>query len=681
MRHFLVGGRFVFEKRALVILTIFALAACTGGGGGPAVPAGGLVHKSSSAVFSISVPAKTTARAPQYVSPNTQSLTIGVNGAAPSVTQNVTPTSGGCSSSTGSATGGGGITCSVTVTAPVGNDTFTVTLYSQPNAAGSKLATGSVTATIGSTPTSVDITLDGIVDSVVITLANTMPTAGSPATIPVAVTAKDASGATIISPGGYSPAITLQDSDTSGHTTLSATTVPDPSTAVTLQYDGSALLSSATISAAVSGSITKVTPAVLTPQIVENGGGGVAVITVGNKTYAEVPSGIGLIQTAIATNGVFPAPTASPESTVLALNPNPDACTIAPSGSKILAYCIAFSQLPAAIDVVDLTAGVPALTGTITTDAAQLFTSSGGTCYLCGVAWDPKDNAVLVSTANGYEFYDPLSGKQVRATIPAPIAENFGYNPSTNQIWSPQEETNNEEEDLVDVAGATWYAITPSLSSILNEPDAGAVDSTTNVAMSLDEFSGNTAIVPLSAATLATPGPGMNPPGTLTDALATTNNIMQDSGCETNAISIDPTNHVAFISGEYSSPDCVGAVQLPASAPSSPFTPTSYMWIPALPNTPDGSSFDSALDPHVAATFYLPGSGDLYGLIFNYSRSYIAVVDITKLLAAPPSAADPHQVDPSYDLFANGVLTYVATGYSPGPSSSERRPTRQFRRR
>lgn len=663
----------MFDRRALFAVTIFALAACGGGGSSP-VPSAASGQHSSSALFNISIPTNSTsARSPHYVSPNTQSLTIAVNGAAPSVTQNVTSSSGGCSLS------GNTIACSVSVSAPVGSDTFTVVLYSGTNAGGSKLATGSVTAAIASAPTSVDITLDGVVDSVAISLANSSPYAGSPATIPVTVTAKDASGATIIAPGGYSPAITLTDSDASGHTSLSTTSVTGPGTAVNLQYDGSAALTSATISASAGGTITKVTPVKLTPQIIENGGGGVAVVTIGSKTYAEVPSSIGVIQTTIAVNGVLPSPTASPDSTVLALNPNPDACTIAPNASKIYAYCIAFAQLPASIQVIDLTSGTPSLVNTIATDATQLFDSSGGSCYLCGIAWDPKDNAILVSTLNGYEFYDPGTGKQTRPTIPAPIAENFGYNPATNQIWSPQEETNNEEEDLVDVASSTWYALTPGIGSVLNEPDAGAVDSSTNVAMSLDEFSGNTAIVPLSGATFATPAPGASPPGTLTDSLVSTNNVTLDAGCEADALSIDPSQHVAFVSGEYSSPDCVGAVQLPSSAPSAPFTPVSYMWIPALPNTPDGKTFDSAYDPHVAATFYLPGSGDLYGLIFNYDRSYIAVVDITKLLAAPGSSLDPHQIDSSYDLFGKGVLTYAGTGYSPGPSSAGRRPSARRR--
>ena len=677
------GGYVVFKKRVLVAIFVLALAACGGGGGGRSpLPGGGTTqNRPSQAMFTIAIPVQ---RSTNYVSPNTQSLTIAVNGAAPSVTQNVTASSTGCTTS------GGTITCSVSVTAPVGNDTFEVVLYSGTNASGSKLAGGSVTANVTQSPTSVPITLDGVVDSVTISLANSMPYAGSAASIPVTITAKDASGATIISPGGYAPAIALTDSDTSGHTSLSPSTVTDPTTAVTLNYDGSAAIASATISATAAGSITKVTPAKLTPQIVENGGGGVAVVTVGGNTYAEVPSSIGLIQTTIASDGVIPSPTASPQSTVLALNPNPDACIIVPSGSKILAYCIAFAVLPANIEVVDLSSGTPTLVNSIPTDASVLFESSGGECYLCGLAWDPKDGAIVVSTNNGYEFYDPNTGAQVKPTIPVTIAENFGYNPTTNQIWSPQEETNNEEEDLVDVGTGTWYALTPSISDVLEEPDAGAVDSTTNVAMTLDEFSGSTAIVPLQGATLT---PGSAPtirthgvvsapvPGTLTAPLVSTNNIMEDSGCETNAISIDPTNHVAFISGEYSSPDCVGAVQLPASAPAAPFTPSSYMWIPQMPNTPDGSTFDSALDPHVAATFYLPSNGDLYGLVFNYERSYIAVVDLTKLLAAPNAGEDPHVVSSTYDLFANGVLSYVPTGYSPGPSSEVRRRAAGHRRR
>lgn len=663
----------MFQKSAFVSVFILVLAAC-GGGGGSALP-GTSLPRTSSALFSILIPAKSTAaRNPKYVSPDTQSLTIAVNGGAPAVTQNVTPTSGGCTTSSGATT------CTVSVSAPPGNDSFTVVLYSGTGATGSKLATGTVSATVGSTPTSVPITLDGVVSSVSITLANAMPYSGSPVAIPVTVIAKDAAGATIVSPGGYSPAISLTDSDTSGHTSLSPSTVPDPGTAVTLSYDGSASVTAATISASLNGTITAVTPAKLTPQSIENGGGGVGVVTISGITYAEVPTAAGLLQVPIASGGTLPSPSpsASPQTTTLPLSPEPDACAIAPNGTKIYAYCVSFGLTPANIQVVDLTTGTPALVNSIPTDAASLVSSSGGECYICGVAWDPKDKAILISTSNGYEFYDPATGKQARATIPVTVAENFGYNPTTNQIWSPQEYS--AEEDLVDVGTSSWYALTPPISDFISEPDAGAVDPTTNVAMSIDEFSRNTAVIPLSSAVLTTtaltPSASVGSAGTFTDANVTTEPIMRDAGCETNAISIDPTNHIAFLSGEYSDPDCVGAIALPSTAPAAPFTPTQYMWIPKLPNTPDGSSFVSALDPHVAATFYLPGNGDLYGLVFNEERSWIAVVDITKLLTAPASGSDPHVIDPAYDVFANGILTYVPTGSTAGAATLAHRRKR-----
>ncbi|HEY9179594.1 MAG TPA: hypothetical protein VIO32_02680, partial [Candidatus Baltobacteraceae bacterium] len=88
----------MFDKRALIAISVLLLAACGGSGGGtPALPGAGAPQRSSSAVFTISVPAKTGAfRSPAYVSANTQSLTIAVNGGSTSVTQNLTPTSGGC---------------------------------------------------------------------------------------------------------------------------------------------------------------------------------------------------------------------------------------------------------------------------------------------------------------------------------------------------------------------------------------------------------------------------------------------------------------------------------------------------------------------------------------------------------------------------------------------------------
>jgi hypothetical protein len=666
-------------NRALLAIATLLLAAC--GSGSSSIPGAGSTHGMSTAVFVIAVPGPSTSarRRPAYISPSTQSLTIAINSGTP-VVVNTTPGSGNCTSAAG-----GGLTCTVNVNAPVGTDTFTVVLYSGTNASGTQLGSGRGTATIGSGPTNVAITLDAYVASVVITIPTPMPYQGSPSSVPVIITAKDATGATIVPPGDYIPAIQLTDSDTSGHTSLSTASVQGINSSVTLNYDGSSTITSVTISAVKSGSITSVTPAVFTPQGISNGQGGVGVITVGGTTYAEVPTAGGLLQVPIAVNGVLPSPNPSPGVTPspsrtsnLSLSPEPDACALAPNGSSIYAYCYAFSLTPAGvINVIDLSSGTPTLVRSITTDAAALFGTSGGSCYICGISWDPTDKALLISTADGYELYDPVTGNKIGTTIPATVAENFGYNPATNQIWSPQEY--GAEEDLIDVHSGLRYALTPAINANVpypvTFPDSGAVDPTTNVAITDDEFSGNIAIVPLGGAALATPSPGASPPGSFTDANVSTAPVLADSGCggyTANAVTIDSGTHIAFISGEFDSPDCVGAVELPSAPPASPFTPSNYKWIAALPSTPDGATFDSAGDPHVAATFYLPGNGDLYGLVFNYSRSYVAVIDITKLLAAPGSGTDPHVIDPAYDLFGNGVLTYVPTGTSIGAAERRR---------
>jgi hypothetical protein len=46
------------------------------------------------------------------------------------------------------------------------------------------------------------------------------------------------------------------------------------------------------------------------------------------------------------------------------------------------------------------------------------------------------------------------------------------------------------------------------------------------------------------------------------------------------------------------------------------------------------------------------------GVLLNAARTFILVIDINKLLAAPRTGA--HTVQASYDLVANGVVTFVS---------------------
>lgn len=144
----------------------------------------------------------------------------------------------------------------------------------------------------GGNPTSVvPAPTSPVVVSIAVMLGSASVTSGTPAAVPVTITAKDAAGNTIV--GAYSDAITLVDADSSGATSLSVATIPTSSTAVTLTYNGSAAFSSATISAAASGvQSSRSTPATLTKGT-SGASGPVAFMSAatGSKVSGSIASG------------------------------------------------------------------------------------------------------------------------------------------------------------------------------------------------------------------------------------------------------------------------------------------------------------------------------------------------------------------------------------------------------
>jgi hypothetical protein len=273
-----------FALGAILALTA---AGCAGGGNQTLVPAqtAGADALAARAArphvrFTIVVrKARRDKQHPHFISPSTKSATITVGTAAP-VTVNLTPSSKGCTT--------GPLTCTVSVPAPAGSDTFTVTLFDALNGTGKELSTGSVTATVAKgKSTDVGVTLNGIVASLQLALGSPTPIKGVAATTPLSVTALDADGNTILTPGNYENAITIADSDTS-HTQLqlgsatpgSSVTITTPGQTVSVLYDGSTSASAATFTATVKGVANPAT-AVLTPtaaQIMVNvAAGGTAI--------------------------------------------------------------------------------------------------------------------------------------------------------------------------------------------------------------------------------------------------------------------------------------------------------------------------------------------------------------------------------------------------------------------
>ena len=285
------------EATTIALVSSCLFAACGGGGGGttsvpPSPPRAGY-----DARFTVTVPNATAAsakRLPRYLSAATRSLAIDVSyaSATPTTTvANVTPGAAGCTAGTS------GTTCAVDVTVQPGAQQFAVRAYDGRDATGNLLGTTvlAAPASSGAPVVDVDVTLDGVVHAIVLTLQGGPFTAGTPGTRTLLVTASDADGNTIVAPGNFSPAIVLSASDAAVR--LSATTVSSPATVVTATYDGTP--GAHTTLVAVAGSASTI---------------GTTLTAVGTSTPPPSPSPSPTVAPTAVPTG---APVPSPSPTVL----------------------------------------------------------------------------------------------------------------------------------------------------------------------------------------------------------------------------------------------------------------------------------------------------------------------------------------------------------------------------
>ena len=327
--------------KAALLAGLLAIAGCSGGG---SVPSTQTTTNSlqGSATFTISVPKATSssaARTPQYVSPNTGSLRISfvsVNGSPPSpaIPDTIVQLSSGAS---GCNTSSSSLTCTETVPAPVGSDVLALTIYQSTDGTGSALATTNFSATItAGTANNLSITLGGVVSTIVLS-PNPMvaPADGATHTFTLSVTAKDASSATIIAPGSYSSPINLVvTGDPNGAVQLSSSQLVTPSSngtnTVTVTYDASKTLTSATITASASGatsSTASVNPIVYSPANLDSlvVGGSNGTLTVSEAGYSGVFT--------VGGNGSLASVSCSPASCAASSSGGTVTITVTPSSA------------------------------------------------------------------------------------------------------------------------------------------------------------------------------------------------------------------------------------------------------------------------------------------------------------------------------------------------------------
>ncbi len=202
--HLLLAGTFML-----------VLVACSGGAnpGGTMPPTGITDHGKANATLTITIPRRsgtgtsssnrrgTASVRPDYISTNTQSMSIAIDGGTPQ-DFSLTNTSPGCTG-TGSAT-----QCTITVAAPVGTgETWAFALYSTTNETGTPLsldAETGITIAAGVANNLGPYTLNPVVGSYSVAWSATPSfTANSSSSGTIVLTVKDSSAATIIGPGSY----------------------------------------------------------------------------------------------------------------------------------------------------------------------------------------------------------------------------------------------------------------------------------------------------------------------------------------------------------------------------------------------------------------------------------------------------------------------------------------------
>ena len=203
--------------------------------------------------------------------------------------------------------------------------------------------------------------------------------------------------------------------------------------------------------------------------------------------------------------------------------------------------------------------------------------------------------------------------------------------------------------------------------------DSAGEDCGTGIALAPLEFNADLLLTDLTQTTFISGAPGSwSAPVNIQHIPEYEPYERSESGLD--GIAVAPGTHLGLVIGEFPLPDppneanAVMAIQLPSN--SGIGTPALQDYVVAvMPNDPQGNVFSVGCDPHTVAAYVSPNTGKALGLVTDYGLTncysggtpqYVALIDLQGLLNAP-RLPGVHTVDPSYDLVANGIVTFVAT--------------------
>lgn len=280
---------------------------------------------------------------------------------------------------------------------------------------------------------------------------------------------------------------------------------------------------------------------------------------------------------------------------------------------------------------------------TIASGANDAASFTGGTCYNCGVAINPTNNTAIIAGGFSGGGYGEgvqvlnLSNNTFNTAFPMQnaVSEDISIDPTHNLVLSPGEDSN---YTLLKIgAGNTFTEYGNPIGG--GDLDSAAEDCTTQIALSSVEFTNDIYLTDLSQATFTPGTPGTwSAPGSFVS-------LVGSYAAGTSGITSAPgSGHLAVVTGEFGG-STYSVLQLPSTSGSGIPSLVDYAYVSSMPPDPSGNSFSAGFDPHTITAYTSPNNGKAYAVMADYAEayyypSYLAIVDLSCVLAQPRSSAN-----------------------------------------
>lgn len=255
---------------------------------------------------------------------------------------------------------------------------------------------------------------------------------------------------------------------------------------------------------------------------------------------------------------------------------------------------------------------------TYTSPVTQFASFSGGSCMICGVLIDPSTNSAILDTAQGYSLLNLANGSFspfIQSTV---AGENFGYNQNSKIILNPTYSQGiGSGLQAINLGDQSVRLFDSTVGSF---PDAAAFDTSTNIAVIPDEFTGNQYLINMGQSVFSS-GQFSAPSTVFPLNFTACGGELHDWSL----VSVESSNHLLFLGTEFA--DCAAVETMPTAGVSgAPPNPAVFHW-GHMP-TPDGVTWNNGADPHGIAVFTSVVDGRAYGFLIRSDKEWVARIDM-----------------------------------------------------